>query len=109
MNDERPEHSPRAEELRDQYTLWIKIKDRYEGNQTSFLQLTIIAEWLHNQNIKSELNHRTKRQFEEPIINAPMRTLQFANKFFVAIFPASLEQWVATKIQWDEYLVARDL
>lgn len=109
MDDAQPEHSPLAESLRDEFTLWIKVKDRYESNQTSFAQLKVIAEWLYYHNIKSELHHRTKWKFEEPIIKAPMRTLQFANKFFIAIFPTSLEQWIATKIQWGEYLVTREL
>lgn len=102
--DTAPEHSNFAESERDQFTLWLKIKDRYSGNIVLPGQLKLIREWLKTNHIKYEC----RRDGDWGRI-PDIQMIRYANQFYFAIFPRNEIEMNAVKIVWGEYLSSRRL
>lgn len=86
-----------ADALRDQYTLWFKVKDRLTGQGT--VPSGVIADiktWAFEHDIK----------FDRPLNQISMR---YAVKYYIGIFPRNEAEMNAIKIVWGEYLTNRHL
>lgn len=99
-----PQHSKYADTMRDEFSLWVKVKDRYSGHMISNQNLQSLADWLIDNHIMFE---RTRSNPTTFMVDSSR--LRYADQFYLGIFPYNEIEMNAVKIAWGEVLSCRNL